>query len=138
MLALDNPENPTPVDQIEQLVQSGVDNIDAENPTFIGKLGSGRANFAKALQFKGNGELKLKKAVYLNAKAKLVLHVTSSFAPDAVLTVFDDTTQLGIMKFFPFKNYYVLKMKGVSAPTHPLTIKSSEGGTLSARGQVKD
>jgi thermitase len=136
--ALDNPENPTPVDQIEQLVQSGVDNIDAENPDFIGKLGTGRANFANALLFKGNGELKLKKAVYVNSRAKLVLHVASTLAPDAVLTVFDDATPLGIMKFISFKNYYVLKMKDVPAPTHPLTVKSSEGGTLAASVKFKD
>ena len=68
--ALDNPENPTPVDQIEQLVQSGV-TVNAKIRPLSASLERERQTSGSLLQLKkGNGELKLKKAVYLNTKAK--------------------------------------------------------------------
>lgn len=136
--ALDDPEKPTPTQQIEANVQIGADNIDSENPTFVGKLGSGRANFLKSLQSFGNAELKVKKAVYRADKAKLVVQASSTSAPNAVLTVLDGSLELGDMEYFPAKKLYILKLKGVSAPGATLTIQSSAGGVIGVAVKFKN
>jgi thermitase len=134
----EDPDKPMAQEKIEQIVESGVDNIDAINPNFVGKIGSGRANFFKALQLMGTGELAIKKAVYKSRKAKLVVRVRSSKAPDAVLTVSDQQTQLGIMEYSPIKNAYTLKLKGISSPNGIVTISSSAGGTIGVVVKIKN
>ena len=135
--ALEDEHNQKSTKEIEKLVEASVDSIDTLNPNFVGKIGSGRNNLRKAVGLNGNGELQVKKAIYRTTRAKLVLQIRSSAAPDAELTVSDGTTILGIMVFFPEKGYYIFKLKGISEPTGPLTITSSAGGTIQTDVTIK-
>lgn len=138
MKALDDEDEQKSTDEIEELVEAAVDSIDALNPDFVGKIGSGRINLRKSVEFIRNEELQVKKAIYRTRRAKLILQIRSSAAPDAELTVSEGLTILGLMEFSPDKHFYIFKMKGISEPNGPLTITSSAGGTVLADVIIKD